>query len=633
MKKWLSFLFVLLVAVLWSRARGSQVPAALRAQQPPNVCGATASQALVEPPNVESWKLPLNATGEHELILAVHRAGHRFCYRYTLQGRTETTAPTLRIRRGEHFALRIVNDITTQSKGEFVASSALPACMPMAMPNAPVTHYVGYLNHTIDDRYMAVAPVDTNIHLHGFEGPASEENVFLSTLSTPMHACEYHMRIPRTQPPGTYFYHPHVHGASYAEVAGGLSGVWIVEPDASPILRAADHTLVLHYQMPYRNDNAFAPDTDPIFNAGALHEGERKPAPPVAYDPFNPPPWPLSFPMKARGVSMPSNGCDGVAAESLISVDGSNAPASLAVPIGETELFRIVNATSDSPKELELQDSRGHLVPLHVVEKDGVPLSGDMRHPLGRFIAMNRLMIEPSGRAAILLTVKTGERLTLASGHFCSGVDGFYEMRHDLLFIRPLASIGRKARAIASTPMRIVDTPAAKLIAFARAHPALIHRRAITFSEYVFPQIGKIPERATYYITDTTNPNFHEHPFWPTYRPGATVPDNPDIVVKADSIEEWYLINTTEEAHIFHIHQMAFVDERSPEGIPLSVDDAFVPVGRLLPNPRDPNYPLVQPSITKVLLDFRHVPRGEFVFHCHMLFHEDHGMMGIIRVE
>ncbi|MGZ3520290.1 MAG: multicopper oxidase domain-containing protein [Vulcanimicrobiaceae bacterium] len=31
-------------------------------------------------------------------------------------------------------------------------------------------------------------------------------------------------------------------------------------------------------------------------------------------------------------------------------------------------------------------------------------------------------------------------------------------------------------------------------------------------------------------------------------------------------------------------------------------------------------------------IDFRHVHRGTFVFHCHMLFHEDHGMMGIIRV-
>lgn len=29
----------------------------------------------------------------------------------------------------------------------------------------------------------------------------------------------------------------------------------------------------------------------------------------------------------------------------------------------------------------------------------------------------------------------------------------------------------------------------------------------------------------------------------------------------------------------------------------------------------------------------RRASKGTFVFHCHMLFHEDHGMMRTIRVE
>jgi FtsP/CotA-like multicopper oxidase with cupredoxin domain len=52
----------------------------------------------------------------------------------------------------------------------------------------------------------------------------------------------------------------------------------------------------------------------------------------------------------------------------------------------------------------------------------------------------------------------------------------------------------------------------------------------------------------------------------------------------------------------------------------------------VLPNKADPDYPLIKPGLTKVLLDFRNVPRGTFVFHCHMLFHEDHGMMRVIKV-
>jgi FtsP/CotA-like multicopper oxidase with cupredoxin domain len=135
-----------------------------------------------------------------------------------------------------------------------------------------------------------------------------------------------------------------------------------------------------------------------------------------------------------------------------------------------------------------------------------------------------------------------------------------------------------------------------------------------------------------FYITDTTNPNFHEHPFSPVYAKDGTVPANPDIVVKHGTIEEWYIFNATLEVHSFHIHHMAFAAEDEPGG-PAMLDTATIPVGKVLSNAADPNYPLIQPSRTRVLLDFRNVPRGEFVFHCHMLFHEDRGMMATIRVE
>ena len=86
------------------------------------------------------------------------------------------------------------------------------------------------------------------------------------------------------------------------------------------------------------------------------------------------------------------------------------------------------------------------------------------------------------------------------------------------------------------------------------------------------------------------------------------------------------------EMHAFHIHQMSFVQEKSWSGLPITTDTAFVRIGSFVRNPRNPNYPLVKPRITKILLDFRNVPRGTFVFHCHMLFHEDRGMMAIIKV-
>jgi len=103
------------------------------------------------------------------------------------------------------------------------------------------------------------------------------------------------------------------------------------------------------------------------------------------------------------------------------------------------------------------------------------------------------------------------------------------------------------------------------------------------------------------------------------------------VVVKRGTLEEWDIFNATAESHTFHIHQMSFVavDERSG---PATLDTVMIPFGKFLPNPKNHDYPLIKPSRTRVLLDFRNVPRGTFVFHCHMLFHEDRGMMGVIRV-
>ena len=601
------------------------------------VCGTVLNSrgAIVPPQDLELWKAPLDAAGDHELTLAVHRDGNRFCYRYTWQGVVHTVAPVIHVRRGERAAIRIVNDIPGQSPGESVPSSEIPACKPMLMPAAPAQHWVGYLNHVIEDRDFKVPAIDTNLHLHGFEGPASEENVFLSTLSTPMHACVYRFTIPRTQPPGTYLYHPHAHGSSDEELANGLVGVWVVDPDTPQIPRADQRVLLLTEDVAHTPDRPypahFRAEVKAYIAVTTAHEAALQPASPAHYDPFDPPPWPQAFPTRVGNlVATDSSGCAGPLPESLTSVDGTDTPAMLRIPAARAQLLRIVNGTSDTAKLLRLRDAHGRELPFRVVERDGVPVSGDMQHPLAHYIPMAELMLAPMARADVLLSAPAGATFVLSSERYCNGSS--LEMHHDLLRITTVDPPRSVAERLHSTPIRVRDTPAARLLAYVRAHPSQVHRRAITFTQYVFPQRGEVPQHNAFYITDTTHPDFHERPFEPLYRQGETVPSNPDIVVKQGTIEVWYLINTTLETHAFHIHQMAFVEERDYAGVPVAVDTTFLPIGKLLPNPHDPNFPLIKPSITRVILDFRHVPRGTFVFHCHMLFHEDHGMMGVIRV-
>jgi FtsP/CotA-like multicopper oxidase with cupredoxin domain len=214
------------------------------------VCGIPLQSAsLPALPQIEVSALPVDDQGLHEIILRVRRAGQRFCYRYTFNGAVHNVSPVLRVHRGERFALRIVNELSGPAPGATMNASALQPCLPAAMPAMKPRAFVGYLNHTLYERSSVMPPTDVNIHLHGFQGPASQENIFLSTLSTPAHACEYDITIPRTQPPGTYFYHPHAHGMAGIEVAGGLTGMWIVEPDKPQIPRADEHAILLRAEV------------------------------------------------------------------------------------------------------------------------------------------------------------------------------------------------------------------------------------------------------------------------------------------------------------------------------------------------------------------------------------------------
>jgi FtsP/CotA-like multicopper oxidase with cupredoxin domain len=631
MKTWLSILSslgVLFALIAISGTAGNSAPSAAHASP----CGP-AHVAFAEPPGVNVWTLPKNDLGQHELILAVHQDKDRFCYHYRQDGAEHIGAPAIHVRPGDTFAVRVVNDMASPSKGERVAASALPMCMPMAMDEGPVQHYVGYLNHTIDDRYMNASDADVNLHLHGFQGPESQDDPFLSTLSTPMHACEYHFTIPANQPPGTYFYHPHAHGAADDQVGGGLAGAWIVDAPAPRVPAADDHLLILGYRYPFANDNPFAPDpTALIFDAGSAHEAGLRSAAPVAYDPFNPPPWPSVFPMRYHGLAMNPNDCDGIASDAALSINGALPPGRLTVAGGDTQVLRLVNATADSPKLFVLRDRSGNAVPLKIVELDGRPVGGDNDHPLSRYIVAPSILVPPSGRASVLVTVAPGAAYTLSTQHFCAGTPEAFQMAADILSITG-ADSAADPHVIATSELLPGTSPAAALVAYADAHRATIYRRAITFSDAVIPKQGKTPVHLSFFITDTTNKDFHEHPFAPVFASGSMVPTNPDIVVKQGTVEEWYLINASMGGHAFHIHQMSFVNEHGPGGVPVSLDTVYLPQGRVTPNASDPNYPLVHPSIVRVLIDFRHVPKGTFVFHCHMLYHEDHGMMGSVRVE
>lgn len=624
----------LTVAAAGTAYARQQRPPAL--QQVPQCEATLGTGQLVEPPQIDVGTLPLDDLGRHELVLRVARDGARFCFHYELDGVPQIVPPTLRMHRGERFAIRLVNEISGPAPGATMKASTLAPCMPAPMTDEKIVAYSGYLNHTVYARIMKMEPLDVNLHFHGFEGPPEQENVFLSTLSTPAHACEYDVTIPSAQPPGTYFYHPHAHGMSGPEVLGGLSGMWIVLPDTGVLGAVDEREIVLRPRLPQTAYDPAAKERETAEVAAltplaAAHERALRIVPPLlTYDPFNPPAWPAFIPLRARNQQLDPNGC-GFFAEPRFTVNGEDAPANVTVPAGRPQLLRVLNALPNGTKYIRLRDASGATQALHVVGRDGVPVSNDDAHPFAEYVRMDGVLLGPTMRADILVTLTRGQTLTLYSDHHCVSPFGGELLKHDLLTISASRPSDRPQTTVISTPLAPADSRAMELLRYARLHPTLVRRRALTYTQYDLPDPDGKGRHAEFFITETSNRNFHEHGYWPSFAPGSSTPAHADIIVKQGSIEEWYLFNATPEEHTFHIHQMAFAAEGETP-VPVMLDTVIVPPGRMVYNPGDPDFALVKPSRTRILLDFRHVPRGEFVYHCHMLFHEDSGMMGVIRV-
>jgi suppressor of ftsI len=99
-----------------------------------------------------------------------------------------------------------------------------------------------------------------------------------------------------------------------------------------------------------------------------------------------------------------------------------------------------------------------------------------------------------------------------------------------------------------------------------------------------------------------------------------------DITVTLGDVEEWTLRNVSGERHVFHIHQLDFL-VTSVNG-QAQAEDSLRDVIDL---------PYAQnglPGEVKVIIPFTNpIMVGRFVFHCHIVGHEDAGMMANLVVQ
>ncbi len=439
----------------------------------------------------------------------------------------------------------------------------------------------------------AMTGVSANLHFHGLTlPPVCHQDESIRTSIQPHQSFEYRFRIPEREPPGLYWYHPHIHGFSAKQVSGGLSGALIVEGierDSPEVLGLAERVLVIRDQDLLRPDAIASGNAAPalvdregdIVNTGT---GAGKPARDLSVN-FVPVPYP------------------------------DYTPATLAVRPGERQLWRVVNASSVTYLSLAETVRRGPKFRaewLGVIAIDGVPLSAD-GSPSHGIQWRDTIALPPGARAEFILTAPpAGVPAELITRSVDTGPDGENDPNRPLLTIVSAQDSPQPESVLPQTA-----TPQPQALRPWLGNVAPTRTRKLYFSEDP---------------PDPANPNAPGH-FYLTVegqQPAAFNPaqSEPNIIVHQGEVEDWIIENRSSEVHAFHIHQLHFQ----------VVDWLGIPVRE--PFLRDTvNVPFYEktmqayPSV-RLRMDFRDPDIvGTFVYHCHLLDHEDLGMMGTIRVD
>ncbi len=280
-------------------------------------------------------------------------------------------------------------------------------------------------------------------------------------------------------------------------------------------------------------------------------------------------------------------------------------PAAIQMNAGETELWRVLNAGADTIFNLQLLVD--HVAqPVEVVAIDGVPVA---TNNAARLPKQSSILLPPGARMEFVVTVpRPGQSAELITQSWDTGPQGDNDTARTIANI-VVSATGAKDRDRAA--VRLAASRSAQTTA--SPEPLLVNRRLFFSQRSSNPQD---PDNFVLYFVTVVGQSPEP------YKMGSP----PNIVVHQGDIEDWTIENRSPEDHVFHIHQIHFT-VRAVDGHP--VDDSTerdtidVPYWK-----GDGPYPSV-----KLRMDFRDPNTvGTFLYHCHILKHEDMGMMGSIQV-
>ena len=496
----------------------------------------------------------------------------RYCYVY----KDGSEAPTLRLKPGDLLILHLKNE-----------ERAVPQSPSGKAPQPAMPSMAGGCTRD------AMTAASTNLHFHGLTVPpiCHEDDVLNTFVQPGDRPFEYRFRIPRNEPPGLYWYHPHVHGLTNVQVQGGASGALIVEgiERANPLLAGLAERVFVIRDQALQNPNA-----------------------PPATSSSMPPPLILR---DSEGDILNTNSGGGTPAKDL-SINfvpvpyPTYPPAVIKIRPGEKELWCVLNASAITYLDLQLL-ANNRLQMMGVVSLDGVPVNENGLAG-NRVIWESHILLPPAGRVGVIVKgFPQGASASFVTRTVDTGPAGENDPTRPLATIVAAPDAPEPGVRLAASP---VPLPRPTTVWLGDVKP--VRTRTLYFSEK--PHDPKDPNSKTdFFITvEGQTPKV----FDPSDK-------TPNIIAQQGDVEDWIVENRTQELHAFHIHQLHFM-LLEWNGVP--VDEPFLrdTINVAYWDGKSKQYPSV-----KLRMDFRD-PNivGTFVYHCHLLEHEDGGMMGVIRV-
>jgi FtsP/CotA-like multicopper oxidase with cupredoxin domain len=498
--------------------------------------------------------------------------------RYCFLDEKGRESPTLRVSPGDLVILTLKNDLT-----DFHAAAAENAGQHMH------AEMEGSGNSCTSGLMTSLS---INLHFHGLTIPpvCHQDDVLKTAIRPGDLPFEYRFRIPEDEPPGLYWYHPHIHGFTKAQVLGGASGALIVEGIERAVKAVAglpERVLIIRDQD-LLNPNAPPAKWEPVVpkmlidrdgDAANNGTGYGKPAKDLSIN-FVPVPYP------------------------------DYRPAVIEMKPEEQQLWRVLNASGITYLNLQLLYGQTPQ-PLGLVAMDGVPLN---QNGLARDFVdwQTHLGIPPGARMEFIVKgPPSGVSGLLVTKTVDTGPSGENDPN------RALATVVASKDAVEPSQLSAASSPLPppQLPWLGTVTP--VRTRRLYFSEKLVDPNDPTSATEFYVTVDGQTPQMFD--------PKSGVPN---ILARQGTVEDWIIENRSAELHAFHIHQLHFL---LLDYLGRAVNEPFLRDTVNVPyyNGRTLTYPSI-----RVRMDFRDPNTiGDFPYHCHLLEHEDGGMMGLIRVE